>query len=394
MSIKPKHVLLLLVMGLLLSLSFVCLAASEKDSLRLSGKALSSIEAALTIAEDLSRIEDIDRVKDLVEQLQDELEGALDNLEKAIRLDEEIAELRPVIKTYFAYPATERAEDDQPEQVLIEIINELDTGDQLDVAMYSFTDNDLRSAVKRAAERGVNIRLFLEASYINREQKDAPSLEEILGSGPVTIRLEQPSSYLMHHKYALIDRQMVITGSYNWSDAANMSNWENLLVIQDQETVDKYGRDFDNLWNNYYASFPSSSVEPGVPIPCNDFQPGDVIIYELLVNAPGSTEKAEIPNEYFTLLNTTTRTVDLRGLMICDEQACWTIRSTMTDAIIGPYESWTIYGRTYNPIGDTQKIALRNSGETVRLKCGSLELDSWSYPKQSSDGVPIRRTQF
>lgn len=40
--------------------------------------------------------------------------AAVDNLEEAIKLEEEMAELRPVTKIYFAYPATERAEDDQP----------------------------------------------------------------------------------------------------------------------------------------------------------------------------------------------------------------------------------------------------------------------------------------
>ena len=128
-----------------------------------------------------------------------------------------------------------------------------------------------------------------------------------------------------------------------------------------------------------------------VTIPCGDLQPGDVVIYKLLVNAPG---RAEIPNEYFTLLNTTTSTVDLRGLTICDEQACWTIPSTMTDAIIGPGETWTVYGRTYNPTSYTRKIALRNSGEAVKLKCGSIEIDSWSYPGGSSDGVPITRPGY
>ncbi len=135
----------------------------------------------------------------------------------------------------------------------------------------------------------------------------------------------------------------------------------------------------------------SNSVEQGATFLCNELQPRDVVIYRLLVNAPG---RAEIPNEYFTLLNTTSTTVDLRGLTICDEQACWTIPSNMTDAVVEAGGTWTVYGRIYNPTSYTRGIALRNSGETVKLKCGSIVLDSWSYPRQSLDGVPITRPGY
>jgi len=135
----------------------------------------------------------------------------------------------------------------------------------------------------------------------------------------------------------------------------------------------------------------SNSFEHEVSISCDDLQPGNVVISKLLVNAPG---RAEIPKEYFTILNTTTSTVDLRGLTICDEQACWTIPSTMTNAIIEPEDTWIVYGRTYNPNSNTRKIALRNSGETVKLKSGSIVLDSWSYPGKSPDGVPITRPGY
>jgi phosphatidylserine/phosphatidylglycerophosphate/cardiolipin synthase-like enzyme len=121
--------------------------------------------------------------------------------------------------------------------------------------MHAFTDRDLRGAVKGAAERGVVIRLYLERIYINQEQVGAPSLEEICEAGPVKVRLEIPSSYLMHHKYTVINGQTVITGSYNWSDAADTNNWENLLVIQDQEMADKYSKDFNRLWDKYSGVF-------------------------------------------------------------------------------------------------------------------------------------------
>ncbi len=116
-------------------------------------------------------------------------------------------------------------------------------------------------------------------------------------------------------------------------------------------------------------------------------KPGDIIISSVLANAPGSDK---IADEYFTLLNRTDKRVDLRGIAICDEQACWTIPHTMAATTIGPGETWRVYGSTYNPTSSTQGIALRNSGEEVKLKVGDLVLDYWRYP-ETKDGVPAVR---
>ena len=63
-------------------------------------------------------------------------------------------------------------------------------------------------------------------------------------------------------------------------------------------------------------------------------------------------------------------------------------------AVIGPGETWTVYGSTYNPTSYTRGIALRNKGETVYLWCGDALLDSWTYPGGSHDGVPITRPGY
>ena len=151
------------------------------------------------------------------------------------------------------------------------------------------------------------------------------------------------------------------------------------------------------LWSDFSVSdldgpiVAQPPLQTGSTLTCSDLKPGDVIIYKLMVNAPG---RYEIPNEYFTLLNTTTHIVDLRGITLADEQSSWTIPSNMTDAVIGPGETWTVYGSTYNPTSSTRGIALRNSGETVFLLCGNKILDQWTYPRARVEGVPIIRPGY
>ncbi len=48
----------------------------------------------------------------------------------------------------------------------------------------------------------------------------------------------------LHHKYAVIDGQVVITGSHNWSAAANHDNDENTLFIYDARIANQYEQEF------------------------------------------------------------------------------------------------------------------------------------------------------
>jgi phosphatidylserine/phosphatidylglycerophosphate/cardiolipin synthase-like enzyme len=53
----------------------------------------------------------------------------------------------------------------------------------------------------------------------------------------------------MHQKFAVIDRKIVFTGSYNWTYAADHSNDENLLLFRDASPLaEEYRKAFFRLW--------------------------------------------------------------------------------------------------------------------------------------------------
>ena len=57
----------------------------------------------------------------------------------------------------------------------------------------------------------------------------------------------------MHHKFAIIDNRILLTGSYNWTFSANHRNDENLMVIDDPEIIEIFQNQFVNLWTNKYS---------------------------------------------------------------------------------------------------------------------------------------------
>jgi phosphatidylserine/phosphatidylglycerophosphate/cardiolipin synthase-like enzyme len=59
-----------------------------------------------------------------------------------------------------------------------------------------------------------------------------------------------PQGDLLHHKFAVLDGRTVVTGSQNWSEAANRTNDENLLVIQNPTVAAHFQREFERLYSN------------------------------------------------------------------------------------------------------------------------------------------------
>ena len=56
------------------------------------------------------------------------------------------------------------------------------------------------------------------------------------------------SSYLMHHKFVLIDGTILINGSFNWTRQAISGNQENLLITNNEKLVNCYLKEFEKLW--------------------------------------------------------------------------------------------------------------------------------------------------
>jgi mitochondrial cardiolipin hydrolase len=52
----------------------------------------------------------------------------------------------------------------------------------------------------------------------------------------------------MHHKFAIIDSRLVLTGSYNWTRSAAEYNHENLLVTNSKQAIGQFEKEFNRLW--------------------------------------------------------------------------------------------------------------------------------------------------
>jgi phosphatidylserine/phosphatidylglycerophosphate/cardiolipin synthase-like enzyme len=116
--------------------------------------------------------------------------------------------------------------------------------DRIYVAIYSFTSDRLAEALIEARNRGVDVRVVMERREANVTGSEYPRLR---GAG-VEVRLDANPG-LMHHKFMVIDGEIVVTGSYNWSAAAEERNDENLVVIRDRAVAGAFEREFERIWS-------------------------------------------------------------------------------------------------------------------------------------------------
>jgi phosphatidylserine/phosphatidylglycerophosphate/cardiolipin synthase-like enzyme len=125
--------------------------------------------------------------------------------------------------------------------LLISLINRANRS--VYVAVYSFTRDSLATALISAKERGVEVRVVIERERAYEQGSEYPRLK----SAGVDVRLDGNPN-LMHHKFMVIDGYIVVTGSYNWSSAAEDRNDENIVVILDRDVAQRFVQEFERVW--------------------------------------------------------------------------------------------------------------------------------------------------
>jgi phosphatidylserine/phosphatidylglycerophosphate/cardiolipin synthase-like enzyme len=135
------------------------------------------------------------------------------------------------------------------------IRREIDQAKQeLLVAVYAFTHDELAQALVQAKKRGVTVQVVIDREFDASNENSKGKFFEVQKiplrrlSG-VRASTQDKDVGLMHQKFAVIDRRVVLTGSYNWTHSADRINDENLLLFRDAGPLaEEYRRAFAQLW--------------------------------------------------------------------------------------------------------------------------------------------------
>lgn len=109
------------------------------------------------------------------------------------------------------------------------------------VQAYGFSSKDIADALIAAKNRGVKVEVILDKSQ--RSQKY--SLLRYIADVGIPVWIDTKPA-IAHNKVMIIDEKEVITGSFNFTDAAQKRNAENLVFITDFKLAQEYIQNWEN----------------------------------------------------------------------------------------------------------------------------------------------------
>lgn len=131
---------------------------------------------------------------------------------------------------------------DAPREAIIKKIQSARAS--IHIAMYAFTDNELKRALLEAQARGPLVQAVWDYQGVSLTGSDVPAM---LNRG---IGVLDANPGLVHHKFAIIDERLVLTGSANWSRAGLEKNDEYVLIVEDAELARAYLAHWQRLYGD------------------------------------------------------------------------------------------------------------------------------------------------
>ena len=103
------------------------------------------------------------------------------------------------------------------------------------VQAYSFTSAPIAQALVNASRRGVKVEAILDKSQRTEHYSEA----DFLARAGIPVYIDAAHA-IAHNKVMVIYDEAVITGSFNFTRAAEEHNAENLLVLRDGDLAARY----------------------------------------------------------------------------------------------------------------------------------------------------------
>lgn len=119
----------------------------------------------------------------------------------------------------------------------------------LDICVYMITSHVLADTVIKCHRKGVKVRVYTDENNTGEEREMVDAQIGKFRRNGIPIRTHN-SSFLMHHKFAIIDEKLVLTGSLNWTLKALTGNCENVLITNEENIVKAYMKEFKRLWES------------------------------------------------------------------------------------------------------------------------------------------------
>jgi phosphatidylserine/phosphatidylglycerophosphate/cardiolipin synthase-like enzyme len=138
------------------------------------------------------------------------------------------------------------------------------TKTSVDMALFVYSDPFISTILEERQQNNVQIRALVEPQFAYRDYSSTLDMWGLQSTQDCKIgkssAWKQPIKTVgipnlvagdtLHHKFAILDRNLILTGSHNWTNAANRINDETLVAIENETIAAHYRREYDRLYQD------------------------------------------------------------------------------------------------------------------------------------------------
>ncbi|MDY6967499.1 MAG: phospholipase D-like domain-containing protein [Spirochaetota bacterium] len=142
-------------------------------------------------------------------------------------------------RIYFTSPWNKGVSRNNPETAIINLISQ--TKRSFFGAFYDISSKKIAYALQKAHARGVKVKLVVERDNYNKKGMG------IIKKAGIPVVKDNKSGY-MHNKFAIADKRILWTGSYNLTDNGSYKNNNNAIMILSSDLSNIYLNEFDEMF--------------------------------------------------------------------------------------------------------------------------------------------------
>jgi phosphatidylserine/phosphatidylglycerophosphate/cardiolipin synthase-like enzyme len=150
-----------------------------------------------------------------------------------------------------------------------------------DLALFVFSEPILGNILETRHKKNVNIRVLVDSNFAYRTYASTLDMWGFVSTPDCKFGNGRPWSTpiktagvpslaagdLLHHKFAVMDKLLVVTGSHNWSISANYNNDEAIVAINNPVVAAHFQREFDRLFDTAILG-PTTKLKQSAPSIC------------------------------------------------------------------------------------------------------------------------------
>ena len=142
----------------------------------------------------------------------------------------------------------------------------------IDLALFVFSEQKLADILEQKRAAGVKIRALIDRDFAFRYYSEGLDMLGVALSNKCKYEKENnpwnnsikdvgiadlTRGDKLHHKFGIVDGNTIITGSQNWSKAANVTNDETVLIIKNSTVAAHFQQEFSRLFSNASLGLPT-----------------------------------------------------------------------------------------------------------------------------------------